>query len=144
MTADPTPAADREHDWDFHASCCHANPEGPMSTATNTTVDCADCRGTGIQSEGSRHTVCRACGGSGLRTHSTMKVYGTERPDMPLEQEAALALVLDERKRQDAKWGEQNHGDLVWSAVLVELDTGAPCGICGQERCRERDRGGDE
>ena len=29
-------------------------------------------------------------------------------------------------------------------AVLVELDTGAPCGICGQERCRERDRGGDE
>ena len=99
MTADPTPGADREHDWDFHASCCHANPEGPMSTA---------------------------------------KVYGTTRPDMPLEQEAALALVLDERKRQDAKWGEQNHGDLVWSAVLVE-----EVGEASQAILKARGEGGD-
>lgn len=32
----------------------------------------------------------------------------------------ALTDILDERKRQDAKWGVQNHLDLVWNAILVE------------------------
>lgn len=33
---------------------------------------------------------------------------------------AALEAVLAERARQDAKWGEQNHLDLTWLAILTE------------------------
>lgn len=32
----------------------------------------------------------------------------------------ALVSVLDERKRQNEKWGEQNHEPCVWSAILTE------------------------
>jgi NTP pyrophosphatase (non-canonical NTP hydrolase) len=32
----------------------------------------------------------------------------------------ALASVLEERKRQDAKWGEQNHDQFFWLAILME------------------------
>ena len=28
--------------------------------------------------------------------------------------------IAAERQRQDAKWGEQNHSDAVWSAILGE------------------------
>lgn len=31
-----------------------------------------------------------------------------------------LNEVLKERERQDAKWGEQNHGPLLWLAILGE------------------------
>lgn len=29
-------------------------------------------------------------------------------------------LVSDERKRQEAKWGEQNHNPTLWLAILLE------------------------
>ncbi len=32
----------------------------------------------------------------------------------------SLISVLDERKRQDKKWGEQNHDPYTWLAVLQE------------------------
>lgn len=31
-----------------------------------------------------------------------------------------LQWVLDERGKQDAKWGEQNHNPMTWLAVLME------------------------
>jgi hypothetical protein len=31
-----------------------------------------------------------------------------------------LQLVMEERARQDAKWGEQNHKDLYWLGILME------------------------
>ncbi len=31
-----------------------------------------------------------------------------------------IGRILLERERQDAKWGEQNHNDLFWHAILVE------------------------
>lgn len=31
-----------------------------------------------------------------------------------------VADLLDERTRQDAKWGEQNHDDFIWGAILSE------------------------
>lgn len=31
-----------------------------------------------------------------------------------------LRLVLEERQRQDVQWGEQNHDDITWSAILTE------------------------
>lgn len=31
-----------------------------------------------------------------------------------------LHEVADERVRQDARWGEQNHLDFVWTAILGE------------------------
>lgn len=37
--------------------------------------------------------------------------------------EVQLRIMHDiaaERKRQDEKWGEQNHSDAVWSAILGE------------------------
>lgn len=32
----------------------------------------------------------------------------------------AEALIRAERERQEAKWGEQNHDDLKWLAILTE------------------------
>lgn len=29
-------------------------------------------------------------------------------------------LIKEERARQDAKWGEQNHDPVVWVAILME------------------------
>ena len=34
--------------------------------------------------------------------------------------ERAFELISKERDRQDAKWGEQNHGDLFWLGILSE------------------------
>jgi len=31
-----------------------------------------------------------------------------------------IACIKAERKRQDAKWGEQNHDDLYWLGILME------------------------
>jgi len=31
-----------------------------------------------------------------------------------------LQYILEERLRQDKKWGEQDHGDLYWLAILTE------------------------
>lgn len=31
-----------------------------------------------------------------------------------------LSMVADERRRQDKKWGEQNHSDFKWCAILTE------------------------
>lgn len=31
-----------------------------------------------------------------------------------------LQAILLERKRQDEKWGEQDHGDLYWLGILAE------------------------
>ena len=31
-----------------------------------------------------------------------------------------LEEVMEERKRQDELWGEQNHEDRIWLAILVE------------------------
>lgn len=32
----------------------------------------------------------------------------------------ALRAIIQERERQDEKWGEQNHDDYRWLAILVE------------------------
>jgi NTP pyrophosphatase (non-canonical NTP hydrolase) len=32
----------------------------------------------------------------------------------------AFKAIIEERRRQDAKWGEQNHTDLRWLPILVE------------------------
>lgn len=36
------------------------------------------------------------------------------------EQHQAFIHVLEERNRQDAKWGEQNHEQSVWLGILTE------------------------
>jgi hypothetical protein len=45
-------------------------------------------------------------------------IYTAE--SVSLVQSCAVAAVLDERARQDAKWGTQNHTPIVWSAILTE------------------------
>ena len=32
----------------------------------------------------------------------------------------ALGEIVNERKHQDEKWGESNHDDLLWCAILME------------------------
>jgi hypothetical protein len=39
---------------------------------------------------------------------------------MPPQLTLALAAVLDERARQDKKWGVQNHDIFTWLAILGE------------------------
>ena len=35
-------------------------------------------------------------------------------------QELVIQTIVDERQRQDAKWGQQNHDDYRWLAILTE------------------------
>lgn len=37
-----------------------------------------------------------------------------------LARAGSVNSVLAERERQDAKWGEQNHDDYIWLAILME------------------------
>lgn len=42
-------------------------------------------------------------------------------PDAAATRQMAIVMdVIQERKRQDAKFGEQNHLDLTWNAILME------------------------
>lgn len=55
----------------------------------------------------------------------------------------AFAAISGERKRQDDKFGEQNHGDLYWLAILLE-EVGEAAQAIIQERAfnpRNRDGG---
>lgn len=53
--------------------------------------------------------------------------------------DSALADVLAERERQEAKWGEQNHDPIVYSAILTE-----EVGELAQAAIQARYEGGDE
>jgi len=46
----------------------------------------------------------------------TLTVFGGMSP----ETVAAFDLILTERIRQNAKWGEQNHDDEIWFAIMTE------------------------
>jgi NTP pyrophosphatase (non-canonical NTP hydrolase) len=35
-------------------------------------------------------------------------------------QTRAIELIINERKRQDEKWGKRDHHDFVWNAILNE------------------------
>lgn len=39
---------------------------------------------------------------------------------MTFDKATILRAILDERDRQDAKWGVQDHADEKWLAILVE------------------------
>jgi len=39
---------------------------------------------------------------------------------IPKNQMLQILKVLNERRRQDAKWGEQNHNDYYWLGILAE------------------------
>jgi hypothetical protein len=39
---------------------------------------------------------------------------------IPPVQMPQILKVLNERRRQDAKWGEQNHNDYYWLGILAE------------------------
>ena len=39
---------------------------------------------------------------------------------IPTSQESVIQDIISERRRQDAKWGAQNHSDFVWLAILSE------------------------
>ncbi len=51
-----------------------------------------------------------------------------------VKESVALSNVLYERKRQDAKWGEQNHPPLLWLAILGE-EFGEACKAAIEPGC---------
>jgi hypothetical protein len=50
-----------------------------------------------------------------------------------------LQRVMEERARQDAKWGEQNHADLYWLAILTE-ELGEAAKELIEGRCNRADK----
>ena len=54
-----------------------------------------------------------------------MNILGRQRTE-------ALASVLAERERQDAKWGVQDHAPHFWAAILAE-----ECGEFAREAIRD-------
>ena len=47
--------------------------------------------------------------------------------------------VLNERARQDAKWGEQNHAPHKWLAILLEEAGEAACAVLDGHRANYRE-----
>jgi hypothetical protein len=78
-------------------------------------VPCGKCFGNGyIFGE-----VCGNCTGGyvGVKMrHSGAGVIA----GMGAGMKAALKSIIEERHRQDQKWGQQNHDPIVWSAILGE------------------------
>ena len=58
------------------------------------------------------------CPGLLKKAYEQMKKY--EETALTNVQEKIINMVLEERKRQDAKWGEQNHSAYVWSSIIGE------------------------
>lgn len=54
-----------------------------------------------------------------------------------------ISDILAERKRQDAKWGEQNHDPITWLAILME-EVGETAKEALTMRCQPNDPHGDE
>lgn len=43
-----------------------------------------------------------------------------EKKEEGIEMNEQIKKVIDERKRQDKKWGEQNHSPLLWLSIIGE------------------------
>lgn len=48
------------------------------------------------------------------------KTYQQANGSEESHQARAVGAVLEERRRQNTKWGEQNHDPITWSAILTE------------------------
>jgi len=55
---------------------------------------------------------------------------------MFIEREVVFASINEEREKQDAKFGVQEHGDLYWAAILME-EVGEVAQAIIQERSYE-------
>lgn len=62
---------------------------------------------------------------------------------MRTNQENAIADVLEERERQEAKWGEQNHDPFTYLAILTE-EVGEYAQACLDTRFGGKDAGYDK
>ena len=61
------------------------------------------------------------------------------REALERKETVALSNVLYERKRQDEKWGEQNHNPYKWIAILLEELGEASKDLLENERIKYRD-----
>lgn len=75
----------------------------------------------------STYRTCETCGGEFWDggTSCTCGYDDLEEALMAFSQSPEITKkvveeVFAERARQDAKWGEQNHNDIVWQAILIE------------------------
>lgn len=70
----------------------------------------------GMEVRGTVEALCKAA--DTIETLSAkLQAANMERLTM---QEKIIGKVLEERKRQDAKWGEQNHSSYVWASIIGE------------------------
>lgn len=51
---------------------------------------------------------------------NTLRVENEALPQVKISTHPIAAEILAERKRQDEKWGEQNHSPVEWLAILGE------------------------
>ena len=55
-----------------------------------------------------------------MTTKNSKSTKQAASPPLPARTGSGLPSVLAERKRQDAKWGEQNHPPGTWLVILME------------------------
>lgn len=71
-----------------------------------------------------------------MSDHGEMKARKLSPSSQPLLREIVFHAISQERERQDAKFGVQEHGDLYWLAILQE-EVGEAAQAVIQERTYE-------
>lgn len=98
-----------------------------------------------------KKTKCTLCGNTENVKHHSDNNYICEACDMTIYKKAknrsVINCVTDERSRQDAKWGEQNHEPPIWLGILGE-EFGELCQAINEtvfdNGAEERKKGGYE
>ena len=96
-------------------------------------IPCWECGGSGFEQHGG---VCGNCHGGyvGMSEPGAAVSFGDQVARMVVSSakgagviagvgagmKRAIISIIEERKRQDGKWGQQNHDPIVWSAILGE------------------------
>jgi len=81
-----------------------------------------------VYDDGSGETERYPISGEPIELHLCNGKWNLEPIDEVADDEAEPVVllgrvmkdILSERKRQDAKWGEQNHVDMIWQSILTE------------------------
>lgn len=91
--------------------CCWRRATGSRSGARE--IECADCGTAWVWQDAKRSDRVDL-------DEFSVEIGGWGEADALRRQSRAVAAVLAERRRQDRKWGEQNHDDLRWLGIFVE------------------------
>ncbi len=82
-------------------------------------IDLQFVEGAELQTSNCVETLVYALKGTALERAIITEVPRSDT-SRPGTQQVSVALVLEERRRQFEKWGEQNHDPFVWLSILSE------------------------